>query len=143
MKDPITDDQIAALSTAIETFSRRYKLKDTGNDRPLAEIDVQTLFFVRNHPGCGPSDIARYFNVALTTISSATDRLAKRGLLIRERPEGDRRAVALRLASLGEDYVAEQDHAYQKMFRMLLGKLTLAERTSFIAIMTKIADSED
>lgn len=142
MTDP-TDEQIAALSAALETFSRRYKLKDTGAERPLAEIDVQTLFFVRNNPGCGPSDIARYFNVALTTISSATDRLAKRSFLLRDRPEGDRRAVALRLLPGGEAYVAAQDRAYQQMFRSLLGKLSNAERQSFIAIMSKIANSDD
>lgn len=142
MTDP-THDQVAALMASLETFTRRYKVKDLGSEKPLTELDTQTLFYLRAHPDCGPSDVARHFDVAMTTISSATDRLAKRQLIERHRPEGDRRAVALRLTSAGETYVAAQEQAYHNMFRSMLGKLTNDERDSFIRIMAKIAHSDD
>ena len=136
------DDQIIALSAALDTFSRRYKLMDAGEKKPLTELDKQVLLYVRKNSACGPSDIARFLGVAMTTISSATDRLAKRGLLERHRPEGGRRAVALELTSAGRDYVAAHEQAHRKMFQMMLERLTPAERESFIVMITKIANSE-
>ncbi|RCW81229.1 MarR family winged helix-turn-helix transcriptional regulator [Phyllobacterium bourgognense] len=138
-----TNLQIAALGAALETFSRRYKMTDTGGlERALTEVDTQTLLYVGKHPGCGPTDVARFLRVAMTTISSATDRLVKRGLLERHRPEGDRRAVALRLSKAGEAHVAAQELAHHKMFLMMLERLEPDERDSFIAMIEKIAYSE-
>jgi len=94
-----TDSQLATLGAAFETFTRRYKLAEAiSAEKPLNEIDKQTLFYVAQHPACGPSDVARFLGTANTTISSATDRMVKRGYLKRERVEDDRRAVALRLS---------------------------------------------
>ena len=138
-----TDDQIAALGAALETFSRRYKLTDTGGgERPLAEVDRQTLFFIKKHPDCGPTDVARFLGVAMTTMSSATDRLAKRGLLERHRPEDDRRAVALRLSETGKQYVSIQEQAYHDMFLLMLNRLSVDERGAFITMIQKIAFTE-
>ena len=138
-----TDDQIAALGAALDTFSRRYKLADAGSlERPLTEVDTHTLLYVRKHPECGPTDVARFLSVAITTISSATDRLAKRGLLERHRLEGDRRAVALRLSVGGEAYVAAQEQAHHDMFLIMLERLLPEERESFIEMIWKIAYSD-
>jgi predicted transcriptional regulator len=93
-----TSKQLAALGAAFEAFARRYKLAEAlSSEKPLNELDKQALFYVADHPGCGPSDIARFLTVPNTTISSATDRLVARGLLKRKRPPDDRRAVALHL----------------------------------------------
>lgn len=134
-----TDEQLATLGAAFDTFARRYKLADALRiDKPLNEVDKQTLLYVGEHPGCGPTDVARFLGVANTTISSATDRLVKRGLLERERAEDDRRAVALRLSAEGEAYVGAQVQAHQDMYRLMLERLSPAERDHFIAMITKI-----
>lgn len=134
-----TDEQIADLGTALDVFARRFKLTDATSGKPLTEIDKQILLYVEKHPGCGPTDVARFLGVATTTISSATDRLAKRGLLARHRPEDDRRAVALRLTDEGKTYVASHKQAYLVMFKTMLERLSPKERDSFVAMMTKIA----
>lgn len=134
-----TDEQIADLGTALDGFARRFKLTDATSGKPLAEIDKQILLYVEKHPGCGPTDAARFLGVATTTISSATDRLAKRGLLTRHRLEDDRRAVALRLTGEGRTYVAAHKQAYLVMFKTMLERLSPKERDSFVAMMTKIA----
>ncbi|MDP3339250.1 MarR family winged helix-turn-helix transcriptional regulator [Frigidibacter sp.] len=141
MSDP-TDEQVADLAAALDVFSRRFKLTDVGAGRALAEIDKHILHYVEAHPDCGPTDVARSFGVAMTTISSATDRLAKRGLLERLRPSDDRRAVALRLTADGTSYTADHKRAYMVMFRAMLAPLSPAERDAFVAMMTKIASYE-
>lgn len=138
MSDP-TDEQVASLAAALDVFSRRFKLTDVGPGRPLAEIDKHILHYVEAHPDCGPTDVARFLGVATTTISSATDRLAKRGLLERLRPSDDRRAVALRLTGEGTSFTAAHKQAYSVMFRTMLAPLSPAERDAFVAMMAKIA----
>lgn len=134
-----TDEQIAALGAALDVFARRFKLTDATSGRPLTEIDKQTLLYVEKHPDCGPTDVARFLGVATTTLSSATDRLSKRGLLARHRPEDDRRAVALRLTDEGKTYVAVHRQAHLDMFKTMLERLSPSERDSFVAMMAKIA----
>ncbi|MFZ6763197.1 MarR family winged helix-turn-helix transcriptional regulator [Pseudoroseomonas sp. WGS1072] len=136
------DEQVADLAAALEVFSRRFKLADADSGKPLAEIDKHILHYVEANPDCGPTDAARYLGVAPTTLSSATDRLAKRGLLERLRPSGDRRAVALRLSKEGQAYAAAHKKAYMAMFRKMLDSLTVEERGAFVAMMKKIASYE-
>ena len=138
-----TDEQITRLGAALDVFARRFKLTDAASGKPLAEIDKQILLYVDKNPGCGPTDVARFFGVATTTISSATDRLARRGLLARHRPEVDRRAVALKLTNDGETYVAAHNQAYLAMFKTILERLSPEERDSFVAMMTKISSYDD
>jgi len=137
-----TEDQVASLRTALDAFTRRYKLVDAGKPA-LNEVDIQTLLYVADHPSCGPTDVARFLNVASTTLSSATDRLVKRGLLERHRLEGNRRAVALTLSAQGEAQVAAHVRAHGDLYRMMLQRLSAGERDVFIGMITKIVYHDD
>ena len=139
-----TSKQLAALGAAFEAFARRYKLAEAlSSEKPLNELDKQALFYVADHPGCGPSDIARFLTVPNTTISSATDRLVARGLLKRKRPPGDRRAVALHLTEEGQRRVDAFVAAHRALYRRMLEPLSAAERDSLIGMITKIVSHED
>jgi DNA-binding MarR family transcriptional regulator len=138
-----TDEELAALSEALDLFTRRYKLAEALQpEKPLNEVDKQVLFYVAKHPGCGPSDAARFLGVANTTISSATDRLVKRDLLERHRPEADRRSVALVLTAAGQRRVDTMLAMYGELHRRMLEPLTVAERRQLIAIMTKVISDD-
>ncbi|QAY75382.1 MarR family winged helix-turn-helix transcriptional regulator [Sphingosinicella sp. BN140058] len=138
-----TDDQLARLGAAFDAFTRRYKLADAlGAEKPLNELDKQALLYVAQHPGCGPTDIARFLDIPKTTVTSATDRLAKRGLLERSRMEGDRRAVALQLTGQGRARAEDLLSAHRQINRRLLEPLTAPERDQFIALITKIVSHE-
>lgn len=138
MSDP-TEEQLAVLGTAFETFARRYKLADAlRSERPLAELDKAVLLYVAEHAGCGPTDVARFLAAPTTTLSSATDRLVRRGFLKRERIEADRRAVALTLSEAGAAYAEAQVNAYRQMYLLMLSRLSPHERDQFLAMITKI-----
>ena len=139
-----TDDQLATLGAAFDAFARRYKLADAlGSEKPLNELDKQTLLYVAEHADCGPTDVARFLGVPNTTISSSTDRLVKRGLIERHRPEADRRAVALRLSGAGKARAEGFAAAHLELYRRMLAPLSADERTRFIAMITKIVSHED
>jgi DNA-binding MarR family transcriptional regulator len=142
MSDP-TEEQLAVLGAAFETFARRYKLADTlSSERPLAELDKAVLLYIAQHAGCGPTDVARFLGVPTTTLSSSTDRLVKRGFLKRERIEADRRAVALTLSEAGVAYAQAQVEAHRKMHVLMLSRLSPEERDPFIAMISKIVYNE-
>lgn len=134
-----TKEEVAALGDVLDLLTRRYKLTEAlGSDRPLNEIDKQVLHYIAKHPDCGPTDLARFLNVASTTISSATDRLVKRDLIERERPEADRRAVSLKLTVTGRLRVDSIAESYAKLHRRMLEPLSAAERHQIIAIIRKV-----
>lgn len=139
-----TDDQLAKVGAAFETFARRYKLAEAlSPEQPLNELDKQALLYVADHPECGPTDVARFLGVPNTTVSSATDRLVKRGLLDRHRLEGDRRAVALKLSPDGKARAEGFLSAHRELYRRMLAPLSPTERSSFIRLISKIVYSED
>jgi DNA-binding MarR family transcriptional regulator len=138
-----TDEELAALGEALDLLTRRYKLAEVlGPEKPLNELDKQVLFYVARYPGCGPTDAARFLGVANTTISSATDRLVKRDLLERQRPEADRRSVALRLSSAGQRRVETMSAMYSELHRHMLEPLSIVERRQLIAMLGKIVSHE-
>jgi len=139
-----TDDQLTKLEASFEAFSRRYKLAEAvGAEKPVNELDKQVLFYVSRHPGCGPTDIARFLGVPATTTTSATDRLVKRGFVDRARPEQDRRAVALRLTAAGTAQVNATSLAYRDLCRRMLAPLSGAEQEVLIGLMEKIVKDDD
>lgn len=138
-----TNEELAALGAIFDLFTRRYKLAEAlGPEKPLNELDKQVLLYLAQHPGCGPTDVARFLGVANTTISSASDRLVKRDLITRARPEADRRAVALRLTEAGQARVDTLQAMYGALNRRMLDPLTAAERKQLIAMLQKIISFE-
>lgn len=139
-----SDAQLAALGAALDAFARRYKVAESlSGELPLNEVDKQVLLLVAEHSDCGPTDAARLLNVATTTLTSAADRLEKKGLLERVRLASDRRAVALRLSEAGRVRVDAFLDMHRNMYRKLLAPLSSDERNELIRLMTKVAQNED
>lgn len=143
MTEP-TPEQIGQLTLALERFTRRFKVAEAAAamDNALTALDVQTLLFVNEHPGCTLGDAARSLQVALTTMSSSGDRLVRKGMIERQRPEANRRTVALTITSNGEAAVAGYVAGYRETCRVMLDSLDPAERTEFVRLTQKIADCE-
>ncbi|KGT81718.1 MarR family winged helix-turn-helix transcriptional regulator [Bradyrhizobium japonicum] len=143
MPEP-TREQVEQLTRAFERFTRRFKVAEAvaAADNALNALDAQTLMFIAEHPGCGMGDVARYLNVAMTTMSSAVDRLVKRDLVERRRPEDNRRAVALSANEKGRQVVDEQIEGYRQACRTMLRALETSEQDELIRLTEKIADNE-
>lgn len=143
MPEP-TKEQVEQLTRAFERFTRRFKVAEAAAaaDNALNALDAQTLVFIADHPGCGIGDVARYLNVAMTTMSSAVDRLVKKALVERHRPEDNRRAVALTANAMGRQVVEEHVAGYRDACRRMLRALDRAEQSELIRLTEKIADNE-
>jgi DNA-binding MarR family transcriptional regulator len=101
--------------------------------------DFQAIGFIGRAPGCMATQLSQFLAVPATTTTSTIDRLVKQGLVLRTRPEDNRRAVSLQLTAEGvATFEAMVSHDMQSM-RMMLGVLTPAERPAFVSAMSRIA----
>jgi DNA-binding MarR family transcriptional regulator len=139
-----TAEQVEQLTRAFERFTRRFKVAEAAAaaDNALNALDAQTLLFVSAHPGCGLGDVARDLGVAPTTMSSAVDRLVRKAMIKRRRPEDNRRAIALTATAKGRQVIEDQKAGYQNACLAMLRSLDPGERGELIRLTEKIADAE-
>jgi DNA-binding MarR family transcriptional regulator len=141
---PDAPPEVKALREHVSTLLRLFLINEkvfpsAGGQASYSVHEFQTIGFVAHHPGCMASTVAGFLGVAPTTMTSLLDRLVKRGLVHRERPETNRRAVALTLTVEGDalfQAILTQDYA--NMIAMLAA-LDDAERPVFLRCMDKIA----
>ena len=143
MAEP-TQEQIDQLSLAFERFTRRFKVAETAAaaENALNALDAQTLVFISENAGCNAGEIARYLDVAPTTMSSALDRLVRKSLIERRRPEENRRSVALTATAKGLRVVEDHKAGYRKACVAMLRALEAGEQTQLIKLTEKIADTK-
>jgi len=101
--------------------------------------DFHTLGILRAEPALGATALAERLHVAPTTASSLIARLAKKGLIKREKSKEDGRAVALSLTPEGKrmaDIIHEQDLANMAFFLSALDDE--AEQDQLITLLQKV-----
>ena len=136
-----TPDQIEQLAVAFERFTRRFKVTEAAAamQNSLNALDIQALIFIDEHPACNLGDVARHLQVALTTMSSSVDRLVRREIIERQRPETNRRSVALSLTDKGHQAVAGYIDGYRASCKAMLEALDPADQENFLRLTQQIA----
>lgn len=143
MTEP-TPEQIEKLATAFERFTRRFKVAEAAAvmQNSLNPLDIQALLFIDDHPQCSLGDVARHLQVALTTMSSSADRLVRREMIERRRPEANRRSVALTIRDKGQQVVAGYIDGYRACCEAMLRALDPVDHTEFLRLTQQIARYE-
>ncbi|SHL98619.1 MarR family winged helix-turn-helix transcriptional regulator [Roseibium suaedae] len=144
MTEP-TPEQTERLAIAFERFTRRFKVAEAAAalQNALNALDIQALLFINERPECSLGDVARHLQVAMTTMSSSADRLVRRGMIERQRPEANRRSVALTITPNGQEAVAGYMDGYRASCRAMLDALDSDDRATFLRLTELIAKYED
>lgn len=139
-----TPDHIDQLTLAFERFTRRFKVAEAAaaTQNALNALDVQALLFIHDNPACSLGDVAQNLQVALTTMSSSADRLVRREMIERRRPEENRRTVALDLMPKGREAVAGYMEGYRDACSAMLEALEPADQAEFLRLATRISQYE-
>jgi DNA-binding MarR family transcriptional regulator len=140
MTEP-TPEQIEKLAIAFERFTRRFKVAEAAAvmQNSLNALDIQALLFIDDNPECNLGDVARHLQVALTTMSSSVDRLVRRDMIERQRPEANRRSVALTITTKGSQAVAGYVDGYRASCKAMLQALDTVDQTEFLRLTQQIA----
>lgn len=88
--------------------------------------------------GMKVSEVSDYLGVTLSAVTSLSDRLAAAGLVARERDEGDRRLVWLRLTEAGCTKLAELEAKRMDLIKRYLGRLPEADADHLLEIFSRL-----
>lgn len=138
--------QAARFADAIRVLLRTFTVDET--QFPPAEgrmkynaLDFQTLHYLSMTPGCTGAALARFLGVSPTTAQSVTDRLMKRGLLLRDANPLHGRAVALSLTPEGHAMQAAIERQDIANCQTMLATLPAAQRKMFVECLDRMTNS--
>lgn len=142
---PPDSGDISGLQASVATILRVMKITETSFRVAHRELnflppELQSMRFIAEHPGCRSGEVAAHLGVVPTTATSIVDRLVKRGLVSRTRPESDRRSVSLTLTKDGQEAFARIDAEEKETMRVMLDALPEADRDGFVRAMAQIAE---
>ena len=111
----------------------------TGGLRPpLFHPDVLALVLLQRHGERTMSELAEVLGAPLSTVSGIGERLARRGLVQRQRSAEDRRVVVVRLTRKGETAAGKLRGQIDGLMRRVAGALTEEELAQLLALLAKV-----
>ena len=114
----------------LEPLCRRYDL--TRN-----ELDI--MLFLANNPGFDrAADIVSIRRIAKSHVSLSVGNLEKRGLLVRELEEGDRRTAHLKLTDSAHSIIRAGQHLQKQFYTRMFAGLTRQELDQWGIVLAKI-----
>lgn len=143
----VDDSQAQALTAAIGALMRQFKLEPgllAGSAYADLHInDVGLLSML-----AGPGDwtvrgLAQTLDAPDSTVSSALDRLERRGLVARRRRDSDRRVMRVELTTDGQALTERLRAGQMENSRSMLARLTPEDRAHLVRLMTAVAHGDD
>jgi len=109
-----------------------------GLDLPASEINL-----LANLAGAGPRAVGALAAATATrpaTLTSALDRLVRRGYAVREVDPADRRSFLVSLTGPGRAAAGAVAAAVRDLERQALSKVSAAERAGFLAVIEALTE---
>lgn len=103
----------------------------------LTPVQYAALATIMRNPGTDQASLAGLIAYDRTTIGGVVDRLAQKGLVVREASDRDRRANALRITADGVDTVRRIEPAVLAAQRIMLRGLDEQEAAELLRLMDK------
>lgn len=119
--------------TRIEERSLKNRLT---HDLSIAEI--HTLEAIGMHDKKPMKDVASQLGVTLATVTAAVNKLERKGYVVRQRGEQDRRQMLVSLESSGRKALRTHDMFHKKMIDSALAGLTHEESRAFARAVANI-----
>lgn len=114
--------KIALIVNSLRELNRSY-YQATRKDAEacgVTQIQHLVLRILKQYPLIGLNELSDMLHTGASTASGVVDRLVHAGLIVRDRPETDRRAVILKLTEEGEELLARSSERVMKRLSPLL-----------------------
>jgi len=111
------------------------EVEEAGYD--LTPVQYAALTSVRTHPGIDQATLAGLIAYDRTTITGVVDRLAQKGLLVRQANSRDRRVRELQITEEGRRVLCGIEPAVEAAQRIMLRGLTADEADEFMRLLRK------
>lgn len=146
MKAKITDKEIESIDKVWHelTFSLQKISEELWKDKlaGISTIEISILSIIERKPNVILKEITERLGIPGSTLTSAIDRLEKRGLLNRIISERDRRSYGLELTEKGKIVQEEHRESERILWKKVLGSYeTAEERRDFTRLLHILANN--
>ncbi|MEH6827376.1 MarR family winged helix-turn-helix transcriptional regulator [Parasphingorhabdus sp.] len=130
-----------ALLVALRQINRAIDLQSKKLEKETGQTTPQLLLLkaLEKDGRAKPSVLAKSVHLSHATVTSIVDRLAKSGMVTREKSEDDGRSVEIVLTEQGRDCVQNAPELLQEDFLLSLSKLEPWEQNLLISSVQRIA----
>src|SRR5213083_1598715 len=129
------------LLNALGSTTFRQLVWQRASELDLTYAQSQTLFYVRDHPGCHMGDVAKAFGVTLPAVTHIVDRLEEKGLVVRGDHPADRRVYVLDLTRPGRTLVDELEAIRLRGMERVLTRMAAAKRRQVLTGLEALVDA--
>ncbi|MFF3065662.1 MarR family winged helix-turn-helix transcriptional regulator [Oerskovia sp. NPDC057915] len=119
-------------------WAQRKVGEDWIRERDLSHEQAFVLGYLVQNPGAIQRDIAEVSRTSAASVSSLLQGLERRGLIERRTQSGDERRKRVFATPAGTELIAGFDVAMAEADETILAPLTPEERTTLLALLTKI-----
>jgi DNA-binding MarR family transcriptional regulator len=112
-----------------------YEVEEAGYD--ITPVQYAALTTIETHPGIDQATLAGLIAYDRTTITGVVDRLAQKGLLVRQASSRDRRASELQITDEGRRTLRGIEPAVEAAQQIMLRGLTTDEAKTFLRLLRK------
>lgn len=142
--DQITEEEIKGIDKVWHEliFSMQKTNEELWKDQleGVSTIEISILSIIERNPDVILKEIAEILDIPGSTLTSAVDRLEKRGLLIRIISKRDRRSFGLELTEEGREVQREHREREKVLWEKVLGSYeTSAERRDLVRLLEILA----
>jgi DNA-binding MarR family transcriptional regulator len=99
--------------------------------------ELRSVMWVGREGKTVMSDFAKGIGVPLSTATRIVNRLVKKGIVVRQRSDMDRRIVEVDLSQIGYEYKAKFLAKRMKLTQKLLAPLSDVERETLLSLMER------
>ena len=105
----------------------------------LRTVEYTLLALVHGNPGVSPAQLAKALGLSAPYITTGLDKLVRRGLIVREANENDRRGQHLRVTKQGEALAVDLTARLLDSERAAFKTLSAAEQMMLAELLHKLA----
>lgn len=101
----------------------------------VSAAEARSLLWLARHDNCLMSEFAKGVDVPLSTATRIIGRLVRKGLVVRKRPEDDRRVVRVALSKVGKNMERQtREFGIAAMLRMT-SRLSVQQQETLIELL--------
>ncbi len=139
------DERISDFSQSMRLIMERFqRLNGVASQGPHLDLSQQEIRLVEQLRLAGTQKmkgISEYLGVAVNSVTSIIDNLEKKGFVVRQRSQDDRRVVYVELTQSGRDAADASALGKRELLRTMLERLTDEEQETLVFLSKKIAAS--
>lgn len=140
------DSKARHLTEYLQQLINRFQVLKIDKTPPEYEFNFRELRVIQFLGFNGPSimrEIADNLGMVVSTATGIVDRLVDKDLVMRERPEEDRRIVKVELTDKGREVYQWDFEEHVQIVRELLESLDTEDQKLFVNIMKKIVGNSE